>query len=348
MSDRRSTWVDYANLGANIIQVGQLSGVRQRLNELARIETDREERIQLENELRQFIFEIEGGIEHLTEYLQKAPLGVYITIFLLEELFDEVGVEPATFQQFADKDRVKKVRSASSSIMEEAANELSGEEVKEVSFRLKLFARFSDIDLLVSHLKASQELPEIEKRWKELSAETYKNRYPFVWALIIGILLLAGSCISSANGFMHLSSANGLLFFGGEVAVILGIIGLLATGARLGELTQEKEKLRKKILSSEKLQELYEVFGEDLTISQYERIEEETRAYVTQATEMDKDGNSLPKSLFELTFPPQMFEQENSLETAEDIGEKWKCPNCGGGNPGNRTTCLGCNTERGR
>lgn len=338
MSDRGSTWVDYANLGANILQVGQLSGVRQRLNELARIETDRERRIQLENELRQFIFEIEEGIERLAEYIQKAPLGVYLTVFFLEKLFDEVGVEPATFQQFADKDRVKQVRSTSSSIKEEVAERLSEEEIGEVHFRLKLFAHFPFLDFLISHLKASRELPEAEEKWKELAAEKHKGRYSFGWVLVIGLLLLAGTCSSS-----DLSVFQCL----GGMAVLVGLIGILIVQPEgLRELKQEKEKLQKRILLPEKLQELYEVFGEDLTISQYEEIEEETKAYVSQVTEKDKDGNSLPKSLFELTFPSEIFTQEESLKKAERIGNKWKCPNCGGINRGNRTTCLVCDTER--
>ncbi|MBU0572448.1 hypothetical protein KKH23_03855 [Patescibacteria group bacterium] len=338
MSDRGPNWVDYANLGANIVQAGQLAGVRDRLSELARIETNRERRIQLENELRQFIFEIEEGIERLTGYLQEAPLGVYITAHILENIFDEVGVEPATFQQFTDKDRVKQVRAANSLITENAANELSEKEVEKVRFHLKLSDRFSDLDLLISHLKASQKLPDMKKKLEKLSDE--KNRGVKYW-----VLLIIGGFLVPLFALDYLGP-NVLCWIG--LIEVIGFAGLLysSSSEEYRKVKNEGEELRKKILSSEKLHVLYEVFGEGLTISQYEEIEKETRDYIGQATEKDKDGNSLPKSLFELTFPPQIFEPEKSLDKVVHTRENWLCPKCGGGNPGNRTTCLGCNTER--
>lgn len=63
MPERREpSWVDYGNLAANLIQVGQLSAVQSRLKQLAQIEATREERTRLINELRQIVFETEDGL----------------------------------------------------------------------------------------------------------------------------------------------------------------------------------------------------------------------------------------------------------------------------------------------
>jgi len=104
-NQREPTWVDFNNLALNVVQVGQLSSLHRRLNELAQIEAYREERIEIENELRQFIFEIEEILDEIFSFVDIAPSGVYFLASVLQKLFMDVGIDPATFQEFVDKDR---------------------------------------------------------------------------------------------------------------------------------------------------------------------------------------------------------------------------------------------------
>lgn len=88
MSEKREpSWVDYGNLAANLIQVGQLSAVQKRLRQLAEIEAAREERIRLINELRQIVFESEAGLQQLENYTKEAPEGVFVAVSVLKNRF---------------------------------------------------------------------------------------------------------------------------------------------------------------------------------------------------------------------------------------------------------------------
>lgn|GEM_PF-3962702 len=74
-NNRRSSWVDYGNLAANLFQIAQISSAQQRLNQLTQLETQREQRREWINELRQIIFGAENGLEKVKKYITQAPRG---------------------------------------------------------------------------------------------------------------------------------------------------------------------------------------------------------------------------------------------------------------------------------
>lgn len=169
MSERKPTWVDYANLGANIVQVGQLSRLSGMFGKLMEIEVAREKRTQLENELRQFIFEVEHGVKALVEYIEIAPLGLYFTVSTLDRLLDDIGIQPATFQHFVDKDRARHLREAVRALAQEAKQELDSQDVDNANFHIKIVPRLGDLEELIAHQQASEELEKTQEKWERLT-----------------------------------------------------------------------------------------------------------------------------------------------------------------------------------
>jgi len=115
-------WVDYTNLGLNVIQTAQLEAVRSQLACLQQLELDERAKAKVIENLRQWVFEIEGALNDLLKVADQVDKAnpdeakrgwraVYMNCYVLKDCFEKTGVNPATFPEFNDKDRVRKVMS---------------------------------------------------------------------------------------------------------------------------------------------------------------------------------------------------------------------------------------------
>lgn len=125
-------WVDYANLGVNIgnlavnsAQLQSLNEVNVQLAQLGQIEANRERRRQLENNLRQFVFDEETKLEEFKAQLGANPKALWVSANLIKHNLDSVPVTPSSFEEFVDKDRVRKFSGEILTVVRECETQLS-------------------------------------------------------------------------------------------------------------------------------------------------------------------------------------------------------------------------------
>ena len=316
MSERREpSWVDYGNLAANLIQVGQLSDVQKRLRQVAEMEAAREERVRLINELRQIVFESEEGLKQVGKHTTNAPAGVLIAVSILKTAFDEMGVVPQTFEEFIDKDRVKRVREIIQNRIDESLQRLSNEQLSEAQRMIALVPKLGDLDILISAIDAKKELTKTELEWKTLEKKRKNSLQPLNILMIISLVWCGFSYFTVNNiNWMDIDQPVGLgiLFVMFGIPVI-GMITSLVTisklsSKRLDELRKYRAQLQKLLLSVEKYKTLINEFGEK-TNEEYKSIRSNFLEYMERVTKKDKNGNDLPESLLSITIPTSILEQ---------------------------------------
>ncbi|MBU0572447.1 hypothetical protein KKH23_03850 [Patescibacteria group bacterium] len=290
MSNRGSDWVGYANLGANIVQAGQLSRVQRNLEGLALIEIAREERVRLENELRQYIFETEEGLKRLRKYIDKAPLGVFTVTSQLDSFFREIRLEPEAFQQFVDKDRVQSLFRSVEEIFEETSKFLDQNVMEEVRSKVEL------VQKLLGYLKILPKLTETTNEDKKL-----EKKRAFVITMLLGVAIFTliafgfdtpGNCICGGSGVVYLA----ILMF----ALAKGPYGDKKRGVRIKQL----EELQKQVSLLAK--EINSIAGKELTEKkEYEQVLDEAQTRLKMLTQEDKDGEQFVESLSTILFQPQ-------------------------------------------
>ena len=306
------SWVDYGNLAANVFQVGQLSGVQKRLKQLEQIEVARDERLRLENELRQFVFELQEGIGRLSEYRATAPLGLATTTLMIEGLLDELGVQPATFQQFVDKDRVRVFLQDLAKLRETSMRELSESDRDDTVRFTSLLPHRGGLGNLIDALEAKEQLEETESRWQELESErkaSRRNLRPAIFLFgffTVSLCCVAPSAAGSNNGAAVLALIVALAAGGGGLALLKQSSNITPAYRELRDLRVD---LRSKLIKHEKFVELREFFGEGLEIEEYKAIDREIEDFLSRAVEKDQDGNPLPKSLFRIALPASILAQ---------------------------------------
>ena len=124
--------LDYASAAANVQQTVQLRDVQQILAQIQASETSRQLRDELENELKQFIFEQEERLELLSQYFDRAPSAVLMVVESIENVCDDLGITPAIFREFIDKDRAKKMRAMIAEVKEASIQRLTSAELSQV------------------------------------------------------------------------------------------------------------------------------------------------------------------------------------------------------------------------
>lgn len=324
MSERREpSWVDYGNLAANLVQVGQLSAVQKRLRQVAEIEAAREERTRLINELRQIVFESEEGLTQVEKYITTAPAGVFIAVSILKTAFDEMGVIPQTFEEFTDKDRVKRVREIIQNRIEESSQRLSAEQLSEAQRTIAFIPKLADLDLLIGAIDAKNELAKTDLEWKNLEEQRKNSLQPWNTLMVIS-LIWCGISYAITQTSLNLNLPEK---YSPAVAVAIGltllclmfgipVIGMIisffkisrVSTKRLDELKKLRTPLQKLLLSPEKYKALVIEFGEK-TIEEYKSIKSNVLEYMERVTKKDENGKDLPASLLSVTIPVSILEQ---------------------------------------
>jgi hypothetical protein len=323
---REPSWVDYGNLAANLVQVGQLSAVHSRLKQLAQIEAAREERLRLISELRQIVFEAEEGLQRITEYTTKAPNGVFLAVSILKTVFDEIGIVPQTFEEFADKDRVKQVRRLIEERSENASQILTAEQNAEVSRVLKIVPKLDSLESLIRVQIAKEKLAETKEEWEHLEEQRQKVTRPWISLVIVSVIAwIVGAIILLVILNLFFDINRPLSSFPPLVSIIISAyqmviaIGFLAgmigsnggSNQRLRELNKERSFLKPQLLPTTKLQKLYDEFGEKNS-QEYSALKNQIVEYIKQVTEKDRDGVDLPEPLLPMVMPSKLLQQENS------------------------------------
>jgi len=132
-------WVDYVNVGANVIQTAQLDGINSKIREMARIELMKEFREQQEavvaereNLLREMVFTCSEHLRNIEESSGQNPAQAYIRATHAKRLYEQVPqMKTSEFRQFEDKERLANALRSYDRFIRENAARLKPEELKE-------------------------------------------------------------------------------------------------------------------------------------------------------------------------------------------------------------------------
>ena len=314
MSDTRSpNWVDYGNLGANLAEVGLLVSANRKVSQLVRVQQEQAARLRQEEELRQFIFELEEGLDRLGPFQNSAPLGVATVAGYFDGWLEKVGVQTSTFQQFVDKDRVKALRLRLFALEEQGLNNQPQAKRDEVKRAISLSSHLEDLKELIAALEAKEELNKSEEEWKEV--QELKNEAGGRWAALTWVCVGIGILCLCLGGYDQ-GPSHAYMFpcALGMLAGLGALVGFIkksnSTPKEYKELKQKRSLWQSKLMPHPKYQSICQVFGEGLPIDEYKRAAGEIEQFMRKVLEFDKDGNSLPVSLLRLALPPQVVDEK--------------------------------------
>lgn len=285
-------WVDYTNLGLNVAntalnaaQFRELGEINGQLLQLGQLEADRERRRQYETTLRQFLFDEETKLDRLKEDTRDHPILLWLGAQLIKHNINSVPITAASFQEFVDKDRVRKVESELAATIRETEARLDPGQQSDARLALKYLLERSALDEYIAMRVAQETLPSIESERATLEGKLSETGtgntlillgglvaeftvVPFVGLFLAGFLNEAGV----------LPGVVGLILFaiGGMIAWPYAIYRLVnrrmiaqgPTKLRFDELTVLRDEARNKIPPAPRQDALRTQFGGDTTIPQ--------------------------------------------------------------------------------
>lgn len=280
----KPNWVDYANLGANITNVAvntaqlhTLYEVNTQLAQLAQIEANRERRHQLENNLRQFVFDEETKLHQLRGRSDISPPVFWVSAHIIQHNLESVPVTAASFQEFVDKDRVRKFTTDLLAAIHQCESRLNSDQLNRARLALKYIFERSSLDELIEMQTQIEFLSNTDAQYEELGKELNKKKLRSGLGCL-PILLFVCPLIMITTWVFEIG-IEGILddFFVLLLLVVWLILGLwwyirskpnAALVSQHERLQAQRSEATKKLPSSAHQNELIAQFGQGLTLQQ--------------------------------------------------------------------------------
>jgi len=216
-------WVDYTNLGSNLFQNLQLSGVNDKLRAMASLAQREQAAAEMENRARELVFQADTGLMKMRSSPTENKARRLIVIRQLQANFKRGGLTSEVFRAYEDKTRLRTVLDGYEALAREYSRDLSQSEREEAELCAKYKAEESDlsarIDLLVSR-------DELGSAREELRALEKKTRVSSALQIIGGILILYGI----GWGLMSCSEQTGKNEAALEGAFLVFFVGAITGG----------------------------------------------------------------------------------------------------------------------
>lgn len=276
-----NSWVDYANLGMNAAnaamnaeQIRSLSEANSQLTQLSQIEADRERRRQIENKLRQFVFDQEIKLKDLVETSGASPAAKWFGATLIKRELDSVPVAASSFQEFIDKDRVAAFQRRLIQTIQENQRQLTANQLSELQMALRILNEREALNEYIAAVQAQEYLDQTQAEWENLknNEKTSFNRRVMLGCalpvmLVIGVGFVGGAVIA---GMFNESIGNAFWGICCLAALILFLVSFLASfqkaeTTRLEELGERRDAATNKMPREQRLQELRQLFGMNVT-----------------------------------------------------------------------------------
>ena len=195
---KQRDWIDYANLGSNLFQNLQLSGVQDKLGAMASVAALEQAKTEHEDRLRESVFEADTLLRELRTRPDTERAGVLALATFTVATFKWNDVTSASFRSFEDKERLRTVLQGFKALVGECESKLSADERAEAL----LCARYMEntevkvavpAELTEQLRKAQQDLSELtttEKLGSSTSGERHALSDWGVVGFLFGLLLL--------------------------------------------------------------------------------------------------------------------------------------------------------------
>lgn len=245
-------WIDYANLGSNLLQNAQLRDVQQKLGAISSIAAQAGAVAALEDKRREIIFEANTVLSEMRILAAENKAAVFA---LAEETLANLkrsGVTTANFRAYEDKERVDVLIQGYKSLAEEYGAALAPSERAEAAQCAEYLVERDELKSLV---KARQRKHRLEQAETELRLLRKKSA-PANFALILGgILFITGIAIEgvlteSEHATDTVTPLIGILTM--IIGMVLGFIGKSSENTKRAEAYVKRvERLRRRVSDSE-------------------------------------------------------------------------------------------------
>jgi hypothetical protein len=203
---KEKDWIDYANLGSNLLQNVQLSGVQDKLGAMASVAASEEAKAAHEDSLRELVFRADTNLKGLRAQLDDDKAKVLVLARFTLAQFKQHNLTSTKFRSFEDKERLRAVLEGFKALAGECESKLSADERAEAL----LCARFMENpdvkvtppeELTQQLHKAQQELSELtatEKICSSSSSESEGSLGGVGMGLLFGLLLCVGGGVEAS------------------------------------------------------------------------------------------------------------------------------------------------------
>ena len=301
--------LDYAALGAELIQTSQLSSMRQTLAglsalQLQKIEAEqREERSRLQEEkVREFVFHsmklIEGdGDRHAANN----PCGTLVVLYGVKACAERFNITTASVRSYEDKEKVDAFHRGLDRLCKECEARLDNTGRETALTCAKYKAEEPELECLIDY---ENQMSRISDRQKELSQLGHPGM-AFKMPLGAAVGIFGLGCVAVLLALQTLSSVAENRYFAGSVFICLAALGLIIggwamvpTGKNAALILQEEIEAEKRRLAvsfpSERLRELKTKFGNG-GLEYYRKLRDERLSLLKKVME-DAGENSAETS----------------------------------------------------
>ena len=297
--------LDYAALGAELIQTSQLSSMRQTLAglsalQLQKIEAEqREERSRLQEEkVREFVFQSMKLIDADGDrHAAKNPCGTLVVLYGVKACAERFNITTASVRSYEDKEKVDAFHRGLDRLCKECEARLDNTGRETALTCAKYKAEEHELESLIDY---QNQVSRISNRQKELS-QLGQPGMAFKMPLGAAIGILGLGCVAVLLAILTLSSDLEGRYLTGSVCIAVAAFGLIIggwamvpTGKNAALILQEEIEAENRRLAvafpSERLRGLETRFGNG-DLDYYRRIRDERLSLLKKVME-DAGENS--------------------------------------------------------
>ncbi len=157
MSKERD-WIDYANLGSNIFQNLQLSGVQNQLGQMASMAATEQAMAARENAFREAVFQGDTMLRKMRALPKEDRQRVLVLVRENMLNFERYGLTSDAFRSYDDKERLRGVLEGHEALVDDCSKDLTSAERDEVELCVQYRPEQEELELLVKLYPKYQEL----------------------------------------------------------------------------------------------------------------------------------------------------------------------------------------------
>jgi hypothetical protein len=267
-------WFDWVIIGIDAAQLHQIRKAREQLSRAeagAAAEATRRKVLEV---LRNFVFECARDLKALESHTHSSPQPVYVVARAFERRFQEIGITPGIFPEFADKEYVQQVQTKTRAAIQESRNRLSDSQLQQAEACFNAIVQMPLLNQAIEATGALEQLQATEAEWKALGKQASKARQRKVLGfLVLGVTFLflaplacvVASILGSVRDILGELGLLGVpvVLLGGLVGSILLITsGLKATPSDYQRLKTTRQKWQAKLMPRETWEQVVALFGE--------------------------------------------------------------------------------------
>ena len=230
-------WVDYANLGSNLFQNLQLSGVQDKLGAMASAAASERAKTEHEDTLREVVFQADTAVRDLRARPDDEKTGVLAVATFTLANFERYDLTSASFRSFEDKERLRSVLECFKALVAECSSTLSIVERTEA----QMCAQYMEDPAVIASAspELAKQLRKAQQELSELTATEQRGVAASIKFLKPLLLSFAGTALGVLLIYWLMehyprSSDGGV---GAVIAMIIAVLLIAVGGAGLVVLT---------------------------------------------------------------------------------------------------------------